>query len=1020
MYNLELRITRLLQELDATAIVSTEKIQNIEIRQGRLDMPCRFSGIKDGFLPYSQGDEWSDTAFDSYALFRFNIDIKEAPAEQEYCLNITTNKYNGHNMQRPQMLLAFGDESFQGLDSNHTRAYLGDVLGKQEVNLYAFSGISKKGPYGSYVEMENFDGARLYAELELIDKRVKNLYFDISVPFMYLKLMDKSSADYIKILNTLNDALSLLDLRNPHSEQFYLGVARAEEYLEKNLYGIESYNAGKATMVGHTHIDIAWLWRYEHTRNKAQRSFATEVMLLDRYPEHRFMSSQALLYNFVKEDDPELYERIKELIKEGRWEAEGAMWVEPDINLSSGESIVRQIMYGKRFFKEEFGVDCEILWLPDVFGYTGALPQLIKKSDLKYFMTSKLPSNEINRFPYDTFIWRGIDGSEVLSHLTNYVCGYNAQIESGEIYTGWQKYKGKDINDDILINFGYADGGGGVTTEQVEVIKRSSRGIPGVPKTKISTPTEYFHSLEKRVSGNKRLPSWCGEIYYERHRGTYTSMARVKKQNRKCEFLLSNAEWLWMLSCCFEKRPFPKERFEVALKNLMINQFHDVLPGTSIEEVYKDTEVLYDEAFEIGEGICKEALSLIPRNDASGKITVFNPYSNRVSGYVKHKDKYLFVYDIPARGFATRDAEASKPQVAVSFDNNVVENEYYKITLNEKCEIVSLYDKRAEREAITPGKSANRLRIFEDLPGLPGGEREDNWNLDPYYKEREFELSAPEKWEIINEGGEYVIIRTECKYMSSTIKSDMIVYARSPRIDFNMDIDWKENCQVIKAEFPAFVNATRATYEIQYGYVERNTVFNTSYDEARYEVCGHKWADISDGGYGISILNDSKYGHSALGSELSLTLLRSGCCPNPSADKERHRFTYSLLPHIGDFREADVVKEAYLLNNPMFALDGDLAIENNSKEFPFLECDGAVIDTVKPAEYGDGIVLRIYEPYNRQNKVKIYCGKKIKSAEFMTLTEERVDDTTEITRIGDSELSFTIKPFEVLTLKLYI
>ena len=435
MYNLNLRIIRLRDELRSLINVKNEKIENIHIRQGRIDLPCDFSQISDGFSPYTQGDEWSDTAFDSYALFRFLLDVPTAKDGYEYALSVTTNKYDGHNMQRPQMLLCIENDPLCGLDSNHQRVSLGSIEGKgeQQINLYAFSGISKPGPYGRYVEMENFDGVRLYAELQLIDKRIEEYYYNLCVPFMYLDFMDRSSGEYSKILNTLNDSLGFLDLRLPYSEEFYVGIQKANDYLKNNLYGNTSAECGKATLIGHTHIDVAWLWRYSHTRNKAVRSFATEAMLIDRYPEHRFMSSQAALYNFVKEDSPELYAKIKELIKQGKWEADGAMWVEPDMNLVSGESIIRQMIYGKRFFKEEFGVDCELFWLPDVFGYNGALPQIIKKSDLKYFMTCKLPNNEINPFPYDTFTWRGIDGSEILAHCTNYVCGYNAQIESGEI-----------------------------------------------------------------------------------------------------------------------------------------------------------------------------------------------------------------------------------------------------------------------------------------------------------------------------------------------------------------------------------------------------------------------------------------------------------------------------------------------------------------------------------------------------------------------------------------------------------
>ncbi len=1019
MYNLDFRIVRLRNEMKELITVKREKIENIKIRQGRIDLPCDISSINDGFSPYNQGDEWSDTSFDSYALFRFVADVPSADENYDLRLSVTTNKYDGHNMQRPQMLLLCGNEPICGLDSNHQLVSVNSLAGKGEceINIYAFSGISKSGPYGRYVEMDNHDGVRLYADLVLCDKRIEEFYYNLSVPFIYLDYMDKSSGEYSKILYSLNESLNMLDLRSPYSESFYIGLQKANEYLKANLYGDPSAQCGEATLVGHTHIDLAWLWRYSHTKNKAVRSFATEALLLSEYPEHRFMSSQAALYNFVKEDSPELYSRIKELIKEGRWEAEGAMWVEPDMNLSSGESIIRQISYGKRFFKEEFNKDCEILWLPDVFGYSAALPQILKKSDLKYFMTAKLPSNELNQFPYDTFTWRGIDGSEVLSHCTSYVCSYNAQIESGEIYTGWKKYKQKDINNDILINFGYSDGGGGVTPAQIETVKRTNMGIPGVPKTKIGTSLDYFHRLEKKVKGNRRLPRYTGEIYYEKHRGTYTSMARIKKQNRKCEFLLSNAEWLSCLCSHFNGLEFPRRRFDTAMKNMLLNQFHDVLPGTSIEEVYADADALYNEAFEIGGDICNKAVSSILSTSSEDKVTLFNPYSEKASAYFEHNGKYYFAEDVPAKGFATRPLVENPPKTCVTVCENGAESEYYILTISENGEIASLYDKKAGRFVFAEGRFANRIRIFEDLPGLPGGETEDNWNLDSYYTEREFELPAPDKIEVLANTGEYAAFRIKRKYMSSVIVTDMTLYARSPRIDFKTEIDWKEKNQVIKAEFPVAVNATRATYEIQYGFVERNTTQNNSFDEAKYEVCAHKWADISDGGYGLALLNDCKYGHSAKGSDISLTLLRSGCCPNPSADKEKHSFTYSILPHKGSFADADVVKEAYLLNNPIFAVSGVANI--GLSEFSFVECEGAVIDTVKPAEEGEGVVLRIYEPYNRGKKISLKFGFDVKAVELMSLTEERTLSDFDYTQPKSDTLLFNIKPFEILTLKIY-
>ncbi len=1022
MYGLERRIERLIKEVKSLLNETDIQVDSIEMRKGKITFPCDITSISDGFSEYSNGEVWSGKNFDDYALFKFKINIPELKEGQEYYLHITTNKSGGHNMVRPQMLLFEGNKAIQGLDTNHESVRVSELAGKGEkwIYIYAFSGLPKKTPYGSEIDMDVSTGVRLYVNLQIRRKELVDFYYNLQTPYSYLQFIEKNSYEYQKILNDINESLSLVDFRIPHTEEFYQSILKANEYIIDNLYGEDKTIKGNVTLVGHTHIDVAWLWQYHHTVDKAVRSFATEVKLLKEYDEHRFMSSQAQLYEFVKRENPELYQNIKQLVKEGRWEVEGSMWVEPDMNLISGESIVLQILYGKKFFKEEFDVNCEVLWLPDVFGYSAALPQILMKSGIKYFMTSKLAWNERNRFPYDTFEWKGIDGSKVLAHCTSYLPnGYNPDIENGEILVGWNNYLQKDINDDILIPFGFADGGGGVTDAQIEEIKRVSCGFPGVPKAKIGTAGEYFHKLEDKVSGNKHLRVWAGELYYEKHRGTYTSMSRVKKQNRKCEFLYSNVQWLWMLAKCFENIEFPKERFEIGLKNILINQFHDVLPGTSISEVYEDSDALYNESFAIGDELSKTALQTLKMGDTDNEITVFNPFSQNVSGYIKYDGKYRYVDNVPAKGYGTYSINFKNNEIPVTISENVIENQFYIIKISDNGEIESLFDKRANRHCFISGKAANHFRVFEDKPGFDLGYYNlDNWDLECFYAEREFDIPKPSRISVLEEDGEYAIIRTERNYMDSHIVQDMIVYARSPRIDFKTNIDWKEHSQVLKVEFPIDVNTTRATYEIQFGYIERPTISNTTWDETKFEVCAHKWADISDSGYGLSVMNDCKYGYSAKDSTLSLTLLRCGNCPNPLADKEHHQFTYSILPHMGDIRDADVVREAYILNNPLFVAGGSIMNDEFPKHFSLFECKGAVLETIKPAENGDGIVLRFYEPYNSMQTVNLKSGKKIKRVEAVDLLENPVSKT-DIKNCEDG-ISFKIKPFEIITLKVWL
>lgn len=1008
MYKLKERAGRFIDDIENLLYIKIPCTVSIGKRDGKIEFPCDVLGISDGFYPFENGDYFAKDSFDKYALFNITADIPDVCGEDDIYLNIYTNQ-TGRNMLKPQMLLYKDGKALQGIDTNHRYVKITDLKGNtQEFKLYAFSGIQANHGY-SWCGMDEEKGVCLFISVVKRDKRLYKYYISIKTAYSQLGYLDDSSRYYQEILYSLNDSLSLLDLRNPYSREFYESLCNADDLIENSLYSKTYYDTGRATLIGHTHLDIAWLWRYEHTKDKVLRSFATETKLLEEYGEHKFMSSQALLYSFVKEQQPELFERIKEYVRQGRWEAEGAMWVEPDMNLISGESIVRQILYGKRFFNEEFGVDCKVLWLPDVFGYSAALPQILKKSGINYFMTAKMRCNDLNRFPYDTFSWKGIDGTEIFSHLITYLrTVYCPDIEDGEILTGYRDYRQKDINDNILVPFGYADGGGGPTPEQIETVIRLKNGLPGVPRCEYGKVKDYFVSLEDRVKENKRLPVWSGELYFENHRGTYTSMARIKRQNRRAEIMYQNTEWLWSLADRFEKADFPKAEFDGLMKRILINQFHDVLPGSSIKQVYDDSDRLYGEAFGIAQAISDKAIGRMIDRKKTG-VTVLNPYSRNVSGYVEYRAERYFVKNVPAKGAVTLSDLKNGPEIPVKVSGNIIENKYYIISIGNNGYIENLYDKLCGRECFKRGRYANKLRVFEDRPAFAC---ESNWNIDNFYTLHEYEMPEPYSIRLIKNTGEYAVIRVERRYQKSIISQDIVVYANSPRIDFETCIDWKEDLQVLKAEFPVDVNAVKARYEIQFGFVERATTQNTVWEQSKFEVCAHKWADISDGGYGMALLNDSKYGYSADGSEISLTLLRSGDSPNADIDREKHYFVYSIIPHSAEYSVEEITKEAYLLNNPLIAIDGALISDT---EYSLFNVRGAVLETVKPAEDSDGYILRLYEPCNSSGNVRITAGAEILSAEFTDLLEKSTDVSPVI---ESNELIFTVKPFEIVTLRV--
>ena len=590
--------------------------------------------------------------------FRNTITIPQELDGKSVWFKIHTGLEEWDDGKNPQFLIFVNGEVRQGADINHREMRLFEkaVAGTElTIDIQAYTGTLHRE--------FNF-----LAELYELDEDINQLYYDLQVPLWSFSRLDKDDKIRLDMQTVLNDTINLLDLRIPHSKAFKESIKKAIAYIGENLYEkMGGYDDIIATCIGHTHIDVAWWWTVAQTREKVARSFATVLKLMEEYPNYKFMSSQPVLYYFLKQRYPELMEKIKERVKEGRWEPEGGMWLEADCNLTSGESLVRQFMQGKKFFKEEFGVDNRILWLPDVFGYSGALPQIMKKSGVDYFMTTKLAWNQINKIPNDTFMWRGIDGSEVLTHLittmdigkdpkVTFFTTYNGQLHPDSLMGGWLRYQNKEINNDILVCYGYGDGGGGPTRQMLEVSKRMEKGIKGMPKVRQEGGLTYFTELEKKVKDNRRLETWEGEFYFEYHRGTYTSMARNKRGNRKSELMLQDLELLGVLA-----NNYPAEEVERLWRDIiLLNQFHDILPGSSIAEVYDVTKVEYEQlADEAGALIRNRLQALAGKGEA---VTVFNTHSFQRNDAVN-------LGDVKATGL--KDAEGNVYPVQQTADGAV-------------------------------------------------------------------------------------------------------------------------------------------------------------------------------------------------------------------------------------------------------------------------------------------------------------------------------------------------------------
>lgn len=965
---------------------------------------------------------------DEHYWFRTDYTVPEELDGKRMWLNVRSQIEEWDDGKNPQFLLYVNGEIVQGIDMNHKDVLLSECAKAGEV---------------LRLDLQSYTGTlhsefSLITEMQEVDAAITKLFYDLRVPRAAFSRMDKEDRNRIDIENILNNAINLLDLRTPYSDEFYASVKAADEYLDKALYtDMAGYKDVIATCIGHTHIDVAWWWTVEQTREKVGRSFATVLKLMDEYPNYKFMSSQPQLYAFLKERYPALYEKVKARVAEGRWEPEGGMWLEADCNLTSGESLVRQFMHGKRFFKEEFGVDNRILWLPDVFGYSGALPQIMKKSGIDYFMTTKLAWNQFDKIPYDTMMWRGIDGTEILTHLittlgvgqptTEFFTTYNGMLHPDAIMGGWERYQNKDINRDILISYGYGDGGGGPTRDMLETSIRMEKGVKGIPMVRQEFAGTYFKELDERVRGNRRLPVWEGEFYFEYHRGTYTSMARNKRSNRKSELMMMDLELLSAMTDGV--LPYPTEPLDRMWKKILLNQFHDILPGSSIKEVYEVTKAEYAQIKEEAEGLIAERLNVL--TPAGSGITIYNttgwerddvvalgadaadmlvdengteyPVQKTAAGAV------AYVKGIPSKGYKTfKTVSKESGKSAFVFDGTrKLETPFYLVELNEDGTIGRIYDKENEREVLQEGAKANLLRMYEDKPIYY-----DNWDIDIYYTEKYWDALEFDSMEWTEKGPVRAALEIKRRISNSVICQKIYFYADIRRIDFDTWVDWKEHQHLLKVHFPVAVHTDEATFDIQFGNLTRKVHTNTSWDKARFESCGQKWADLSEGNYGVSLMNDCKYGHSIKDSTFGLTLIKSGIEPNPTTDQEEHVFTYSLYPHAGGWRAGGTVREAYRLNQPAYAVAGG----NPGASFGMVSVDRSniVIETVKKAEDGDGFIVRLYESENSLTKAKITWNQDVASAAECNLLEEYEKDLP----VQGREISVVLKPYEIKTVRI--
>ena len=971
------------------------------------------------YTPVDKGYKWGDMW--STAWFRLRFTVPDAFRGEPVALLFDCGGE----------AVAFIDSvPVQGLDRNRDDITLLDPCkGGEEFEVFVEAGANSA--FGHFSEKLTLSRA----EVGVLNKQVRDYYYDLQACSLYIDTADRGETRSSRLLRACSVSVDLFDYRNTDRYSLRESADRAAEVLIPELKKPAHSSEQVFACAGHAHLDIAWWWPVAETVRKCARTFSTVVRYMDEYPEYRFSQSQPQLYEFTKQRYPALYKRIREKISDGQWEPVGCMWVEADCNVTSGESLVRQILFGTRFFREEFGREVNSLWLPDVFGYSASLPQILRKSGMDYFTTQKISWSQYTVFPYHTFFWEGIDGTRILSHFPP--CdSYNCSIKPKQILGGAKRYNEKDRVSLQLHQYGYGDGGGGPTRNQIERIRRY-RDFEGMPRTEQMSSSEFFEKIEEESAG---LPEWVGELYLELHRATLTTQAYNKRNNRKSELVYRDAE-LWSSAAVTGGYEYRQEDLNCGWKRILLNQFHDILPGSSIGEVYEETDRDYEWILELGREIRQEAESALcaaaDTHSCSRPAVVFNSLSWERTGiavldgiendciaagpsgetYVQAVEgRGYMCADVPSMGYAVYDLldRTEEAEHTISVSKDAMENSFFRIGFDENGEITGIMDKRRSREILSRDETANVFTLFEDKPNSWPA-----WDMDVFYNDKPLETACLDSSETVASGPVAGICRQVKTISSSRIIQDILIYSRIPRIDFRTEIEWGDEKEVLlKVAFPVDVLSDKAVYEIQFGCVERPTHWNRPSDLAMFEVCAHKWADLSEGNYGVSLLNDCKYGYDIKGNRMRLTLLRASKSPDPAADVNKtHCFTYSLYPHEGDFRQG-TVRRGYELNVPLrtvFPVQKS-AGDSASESFLSVDSEHIVIDTVKKCEDDDSMIIRVYEAHKTRGKALLQIWGNPAAVYETDLMEHPIKELT----CRKGYIEFEYRPFEIKTFKVEI
>lgn len=986
------------------------------------------------------GESWS-CRFDQARWFEAEVVVPESFAGKRLVLELNLGgegvvSINGQMKSSLAFYYKPGHSVLSGVIRPRTRVDVTDCAeAGQVLHISAQMNINYKDHYKStrfqkYSDDITTSYTLAGAELCVVDEAAEGYYFDVTnlldaanllytpADFAMSKLQTcKLDLQFDRLLRNMNRDAGLRQRMIEGIQQsmavipfFYdpeemrRAVPEARKILQDAMAELPRVDRGTVYATGFSHVDMVWLWQEKHTVRKLANTFLNALALLDRYPEYIFSFSQPYAFQLLEEHYPEIFARVQQMVAAGRIDPVGNLWVEMDTNLTGGEAMVRQLLYGRAYYRKKFGKDSDVFFMPDSFGYTASLPQVMAKSGIKYFFTDKLAAfNDRYRFPHTFFQWQGIDGTKVPAYLER--CSYNGCLNCERVDETYHRTEDKRIVDCAYVTVGYGDGGGGADYVMAENGRRL-QDMPGVPKVKMATVSHFFEEATQKL---QEFPIWNDELYLDGHRGTYTTHADAKKNNRRSEFALRETEIAaWMREQALGIA-YPAEELEKLWKLILPMQFHDTLPGTCITQAYEDCKAVYDEFFRRQKALLNEILAdltaAVPHNQGQRVAWNFLPWER--TGLVQTEDG-LRAVTVPSMGYKLITPQKSGSSVQVTTTS--MENRFFKITLNEKGHLTSLFHKETGREALRA--PSNVLELFED----PARPTLSAWDIHPEYQNVMQTIDEVAAMEVTEQSDTRGVLRIVRKFHNSTVTQDITLYADIPRVDFVTHVDWQEDMRLMKAAFYPAVQTSKASYEIQFGAIERPTHRNTDYDEMRFEACAHKWADLSQSDFGVSLLNDCKYGYDILDGKMRITLLRAPMEPDHKADRGEHDFVYSLYPHAGTWSAGGTVRAGFELNVPLHTCDAAAAEGSVPQSFVQVSNPNVVLDTVKKAEDGNGYIFRLYEACGGGGQVTLTLPNRIQSVVSCNLMEENEETVpAEGNSFTFETTPYCIHTFRVLT-----